>query len=175
MGRDSFVKTSARALTVLPLAGRLSMRHSLRYDQGFPFGEAALLPKEERFFAGGDTTLRGFELDRARQESTGAELVTGIPFVQFRPIGGSLRILHNLDLLFQVNGPWYASVFADTGVVADSLDGLRARDFRHGAGIAPFLFRLPIGDLSIAWAWPLDPQPGDPPIGRLHFNVGLMF
>ena len=175
VGRDSFVKTSARALTVLPLAGRLSMRHSLRYDQGFPFGEAALLPKEERFFAGGDTTLRGFELDRARQESTGAELVTGIPFVQFRPIGGSLRILHNLDLLFQVNGPWYASVFADTGVVADSLDGLRARDFRHGAGIAPFLFRLPIGDLSIAWAWPLDPQPGDPPIGRLHFNVGLMF
>ena len=66
-------------------------------------------------------------------------------------------------------------VHYDNGVVADSFVGLRASDFRHGAGIAPLVFKLPIGDISIAWGWPLDPRPGDSRIGRLHLNVGLMF
>ena len=96
-------------------------------------------------------------------------------FVKDRPLGGSLRILLNLDLQYQIAGPWFASVFVDSGVLTDSLDGLPASAFRHGAGIAPIVIRLPIGDLSVAWAWPLDPGPGDATGGRVHFNVGLMF
>ena len=34
---------------------------------------------------------------------------------------------------------------------------------------------LPIGDVSLAWAWPLDPGPGDTKIGVFHVNVGLLF
>jgi hypothetical protein len=41
--------------------------------------------------------------------------------------------------------------------------------------VSPLLLRLPIGDLSFAWAWPLDPRPGDTKIGVLHVNVGLLF
>jgi outer membrane translocation and assembly module TamA len=133
------------------------------------------LPKVERFFAGGDTTIRGFELDRARTEVIRSSLSPGVNAVQYRPVGGSLRILHNIDLQFPILRPWYGAVFLDTGVVADSFDGLGAARFRHGVGISPLLVKLPIGDISLSWAWPLDPQPGDTPIGRLHFNVGLMF
>jgi outer membrane protein insertion porin family len=175
VGEDSFIKTSARALHVVPLTRRLGIRHSLRYDQGFPLAGASLLPKVERFFAGGDTTLRGFDLDRARMEEVRVEVASGAGSAQFRPVGGNLRILHNIDLQWQIAGPWYGGVFFDQGVVVDSLDGLTARDFRHGVGVAPFMFRLPVGDISISWAWPLDPQGGDSRIGRLHFNVGLMF
>ena len=60
-------------------------------------------------------------------------------------------------------------------IVADSLQGLTPSLFRHGVGISPLLLRLPIGDLSFAWGWPLDPGPGDTRIGVLHVNVGLMF
>ena len=102
-------------------------------------------------------------------------LSTGVNSVQYRPVGGSLRILHNIDLQFPILRPWYGAVFLDTGVVADSFDGLGASRFRHGVGFSPLLVKLPIGDISLSWAWPLDPQPGDTPIGRLHFNVGLMF
>ena len=63
----------------------------------------------------------------------------------------------------------------DNGVVADSLQSLSASQFRHGVGVSPLLLRLPIGDLSFAWAWPLDPRPGDTRIGVLHVNVGLLF
>ena len=76
--------------------------------------------------------------------------------------------------MFPISPPWYGSVFIDNGVVADSLDGLSARAFRHGAGISPLLIRLPIGDVSLAWAWPLDPGPGDTKIGVFHVNVGLL-
>jgi outer membrane protein insertion porin family len=173
-GEDYFVKLAVRSLSVVPLLPWLSLRHSVRYDQGLPFG-APVLPKVERFFAGGDTTIRGFELDRARSEVIRSPLSPGVNSVQYRPVGGSLRILHNIDLQFPIMRPWYGAVFLDSGVVADSFDGLGAARFRHGVGISPLLVKLPIGDISLSWGWPLDPQPGDTPIGRLHFNVGLMF
>ncbi|HEY0711967.1 MAG TPA: POTRA domain-containing protein, partial [Polyangia bacterium] len=174
-GDDTFIKARVGSLNVVPLSRRMHLRHTFRYDQGFPLGGAPLLPKVERFFAGGDTTLRGFALDSARTDVIRAEVAPGVAFVKDRPLGGSLRILENIDLQFQIAGPWFASVFVDTGVVADAFDGLSATTFRHGAGVAPVVIRLPIGDLSIAWAWPLDPAPGDAAGGRRHFNVGLMF
>jgi outer membrane protein insertion porin family len=173
-GQDRFLKLVGRSLTVVPLLPWLSLRHSVRYDQGLPFG-SPVLPKVERFFAGGDTTIRGFELDRARTEAIRSQIASDVYSVQYRPVGGSLRILHNIDLQFPILRPWYGAVFLDSGVVADSLAGLHASSFRHGVGISPLLVKLPIGDLSLSWAWPLDPQPGDTRIGRLHFNVGLMF
>ena len=108
-------------------------------------------------------------------ETLTGDLGTLTAIVQHRPLGGSMRVLHNLDLQFRIAGAWHASVFVDSGVVADAFDGLRPVDFRHGAGIAPLVFKLPIGDISIAYAWPLDPEPGDPKYGRLHLNVGLLF
>jgi outer membrane protein insertion porin family len=173
-GEDTFVKVSGRSLVVVPLLPWLSLRHSVRYDQGLPFS-APVLPKVERYFAGGDTTIRGFELDRARSELIRSPLSVGIDAVQYRPVGGSLRLLHNVDLQFPIIRPWYGAIFLDSGVVADSFLGLEPARFRHGVGISPLLIRLPIGDLSLSWAWPLDPQAGDARFGRLHFNVGLMF
>jgi outer membrane protein assembly factor BamA len=41
-------------------------------------------------------------------------------------------------------------------------------------GIAPVVLRLPIGDLSLAFAIPLNPKRGDS-AWRFHLNVGLMF
>jgi outer membrane protein insertion porin family len=179
-GDDSFLKIGVHALSVVPLGRIFFLRFGLRFDDGLPLGGASLLPKVERYFAGGDTTIRGFNLDRARTEIVeytinpvlGGQSLNG---VEYRPIGGNLRILQNIDLQFPISPPWYGSVFMDNGVVADSLQGLSASQFRHGVGISPLLIRLPIGDLSFAWAWPLDPRRGDTKIGVFHVNVGLLF
>jgi len=101
----------------------LSLRHSLRYDQGFPLGGASLLPRVERFFAGGDTTVRGYDLDRLLTETI---YVPSAFAVQYQPVGGNLRIIQNIDLQFPILRPWYGSVFLDSGVVAFSFDGLSA-------------------------------------------------
>lgn len=184
IGDDSFLKVGVHALSVIPLGRRIYLRHGFRYDQGLPLGGASLLPKVERYFAGGDTTIRGYQLDRARTEVVEMPLapvdprnpsVGGLWAVEYRPLGGNLRILQNIDLQFPIVAPWYGAVFMDNGVVADSLNGLGVGQFRHGVGVSPLLVRLPIGDVSVAWGWPLDPGPGDTRIGVLHVNVGLMF
>jgi outer membrane protein insertion porin family len=181
-GDDSFLKLGVHVLSVVPLGRIFYLRVGFRFDEGLPLGGASLLPKVERYFAGGDTTIRGYNLDRARTEvveytlipaaTPGGQALVG---VEYRPIGGNLRILQNIDLQFPISPPWYGSVFMDNGVVADSLQGLTPSLFRHGVGISPFLLRLPIGDLSFAWGWPLDPRPGDTRIGVFHVNVGLLF
>ena len=184
VGDDTFIKMAIRSTSVVPLAPWLSLRHGLRFEHGFPLGGPQVLPKVERYFAGGDTTIRGFRLDRARVEVVQFPLVpidpnapggSGLYGVEYRPIGGSLRIIQNIDLQFPISVPWYGAIFMDNGVVADSLDGLHPRQFRHGVGIAPLLLKLPIGDLAFAWAWPLDPGPGDTKIGVFHVNIGLLF
>jgi outer membrane protein insertion porin family len=181
-GDDSFLKLGVHVLSVVPLGRIFFLRIGFRFDQGLPLGGASLLPKVERYFAGGDTTIRGYNLDRARTEiveytivppaTNGGQALVG---VEYQPIGGNLRILQNIDLQFPISPPWYGSVFMDNGVVADSLQGLTPSLFRHGVGISPLLLRLPIGDLSFAWGWPLDPRPGDTRIGVFHVNVGLLF
>jgi outer membrane protein insertion porin family len=184
IGDDTFLKVGVHSLSVIPLGRHLFLRHGFRFDEGFPLGGASLLPKVERYFAGGDTTIRGYQLDRARVEVVQFPLIPvdprnpaagGLYAVEYRPIGGNLRILQNIDLLFPIVPPWYGSVFMDNGVVADSLYGLSLSQFRHGIGVAPVVIRLPIGDVSLGWGWPLDPGPGDTRIGVLHVNVGLMF
>jgi outer membrane protein insertion porin family len=179
VGDDTFLKLSVRSLSVIPIGRFLFLRVGFRFEQGIPLGGESLLPKVERYFAGGDTTIRGYQLDRARVELLqylDPSLGSGNVYrIDFRPLGGNLRILQNIDLLFPISPPWYGSVFIDNGVVADSLDGLSARAFRHGVGVSPLLVRLPIGDVSLAWGWPLDPGPGDTKIGVFHVNVGLLF
>ena len=174
-GENTFIKFQLQSLNVVPVSRRWSLRHSLRYAQGLPLDGSTLLPKTERFSAGGDTTLRGYQFERARTEVRDYPLANGLSLVQFLPLGGNLRILSNLDLQVQVSGPMYAGVFLDSGIVEDSLQAVQPRRFRHGAGVAPLIVKLPVGDLSISWAWPLDPGPGDSRLGRLHFNVGLLF
>jgi outer membrane protein insertion porin family len=174
LGSDSFVKLSGHSLSVVPLLSWLSLRHSLRYDQGFPLAGASLLPRVERFFAGGDTTVRGYDLDRLLTETVYVPIAPEVFGARFQPVGGNLRIVQNIDLQFPILRPWYGSVFLDSGAVAFSFDGLSATNFRHGLGFAPFVFKLPIGDLSLAFAIPLNRKPGDSS-WRFHLNVGLMF
>ena len=85
IGDDTFLKVGVHSLSVIPLGKHIFLRHGFRYDQGFPFGGAALLPKVERYFAGGDTTIRGYQLDHARVEVEQFPLVPN-PQARLRPL-----------------------------------------------------------------------------------------
>ncbi|HEY5283668.1 MAG TPA: BamA/TamA family outer membrane protein, partial [Polyangia bacterium] len=178
VAHDTFVKVFGHGLSIVPLLPWLSLHYTIRYDQGLPLGGSALLPKVERYFAGGDTTIRGYQLDYALTETVRSPAFgnTGYEntYVQYRPLGGNLRIIQNIDLQFPIAPPLYGAFFLDSGMVGYSLDDVSASDFRHGVGVSPLVLKLPVGDVSLSFAIPLNRSPADS-TWRMHFNVGLMF
>lgn len=182
-GDDRFIKLGFRGQHVLSLGPRVLVTNGARYDQGVPL-DGALLPEVERFFAGGDNTVRGFEEDRLLGELVVDDLppLAGVSQFSIRPAGGNVRFIHNLDVQFTVwdkgpilEFPWASAVFVDTGIVTNSLDDVGITDLRHSLGIAFWRMLTPFGGFSFEWAVPLDQALGDNPRGRFHFNLGFVF
>jgi outer membrane protein insertion porin family len=180
-GTDRFLKLGVAGQVFVPLTKRFQFSSSASYDHGIPLAGDVLLPEVERFFAGGDTTVRGFEQDRLATEIVEDPFEPGGGISHFRvlPVGGNIRFLHRFDLQGKVwaigSLPVASALFLDTGLVTNSLHGFRVRDLRHALGVALARWVTPVGNLSLEWAVPLDPELGDNPLGRLHINFGASF
>jgi outer membrane protein insertion porin family len=102
------------------------------------------LPASERFFAGGDTTVRGFALDRL------GSIDTLDP--QGFPKGGNAMAIFNLE----TRAPYWKDLqfvwFLDTGNVFSRVTDIRLDELRVTSGIG-FRYRSPIGPLRVDWGW----------------------
>jgi outer membrane protein insertion porin family len=111
--------------TVLALGGRLGVAHGL--ERQLENESVSDLPASERFFAGGDTTVRGFSLDRLGTIDT----ITSAGF----PTGGSAVVILNAELRFAM--PWSIQgvTFVDAGNVYTKTSDLDITDLRPAYGI----------------------------------------
>jgi outer membrane translocation and assembly module TamA len=142
-------------------------------DQGNPvLIEVRDLPASERFFAGGDTTIRGFSLD-----SVGApDTITP----KGLPIGGDAEIVLNAELRMPVHGHLGAVVFVDGGNVFARVADLNLGQLRGSVGFG-IRYRSPIGPIRMDIGFKLDRRPlaGTPgrlePRYALHFSIGQAF
>lgn len=181
LGTDTFAKYSIGLATFFSIGRRVLITNGIRYDYGIPLGGATLLPEVERFTAGGDTTVRGYEQDHLATEVIREPLQPGGDVMAYRviPAGGNIRIVHNLDLQVRVANlkglPLASAIFLDTGYIANSFAGFTIEKPRHSIGVALLRLLTPFGSLSMEYAIPLDPQIGDDPTGRMHFNFGFVF
>jgi outer membrane protein assembly complex protein YaeT len=158
---------SARRM-VLALGARLGAAHGLPREAG---GEVVQdLPASERFFAGGDTSVRGFTLDRLGNERT----ITPTGF----PTGGNGVVVLNSELRVGVVGDLQAVGFVDAGNVFPRASDLDLTDLRAAAGFG-VLYRSPIGPVRVDLGFNLDPRelvPGIPERRRvLHVLLGQAF
>jgi outer membrane protein insertion porin family len=107
------------------------------------------MPVSERFFAGGDTTVRGFVLDRLGT----ADTLNSLGF----PTGGSGLVVVNGE----VRGPYWKGLsgvaFLDAGNVFRRASDLSLAELRPAAGIG-LRYRSPIGPLRFDVGFNLDPQ-----------------
>ena len=182
-GSDDFLKFNVSGQYLQPLPLDMTIALTLRYDHGVPLGDRATLPKVERLYAGGDTTIRGLEEDMALTERFEMSLMPsgGATLFQVRPQGGNIRMLANLEFRFPIwkesvifGWPLMGALFYDTGVVTNSFETLEATDLRHALGAALRLV-TPVGFTSVGYAFCLNPEPWDPKDGRVHFNFGYIF
>jgi len=156
-----------------PLSTRTVLGASARVGSEWPLASTTEVPLSERFFAGGDTTLRGFGIDQAGPVEMGS----------LKPIGGEFSVILNGEVRFPIIGALKGVVFYDTGNVFLTSGAFRLSGteevhlggtaalqdgFRHtlGAGIR---FDTPLGPLRVEYGRKLDPR-----IGRFCFDSGCV-
>jgi len=183
-GRTFHQLPSARR-TVVAMAARLGVAHGFPRavarvdaegepvldDAGVPVvAKVQDLPASERFFAGGDTTVRGFALDRLGDEST----ISTNGF----PTGGNGLIVLNGELRVAVSSRIQGVGFLDAGNVVARASDLSLFDLRPAAGFG-IRIRSPVGPIRLDLGFKLDRRELSP--GRLerlsvwHISIGQAF
>ncbi|MGE3489530.1 MAG: POTRA domain-containing protein [Vicinamibacterales bacterium] len=128
------------------------------------------LPASERFFAGGDTTVRGFALDRLGT----AETLDPRGF----PQGGNGLAVFNLE----ARAPYWKNLqfvwFADAGNVFKTASDIALDELRVSSGIG-FRYRSPIGPLRVDWGFKVSTRlllsGGRERSNVLHISLGQAF
>jgi translocation and assembly module TamA len=120
------------------------------------------LPPDQRFYAGGTSTIRGY----------GYQLV-GPVFPQTDiPVGGTAITAGGLEFRQRFYSSWGAVAFVDAGQVSASLKPLHS-DVRVGAG-AGMRYYTPIGPIRFDIAVPVSRRPGEDSF-EVYIGLGQAF
>jgi translocation and assembly module TamA len=124
------------------------------------------LPPDQRFYAGGSGTVRGF-----RYQSVGPQFTTnGQP--NGIPEGGTTLRVANLELRQRIGTNFGVVVFADGGGISQS-ERLNSGDFRVGLGTG-VRFYSPIGPVRFDIALPASRQSKDDAF-EVYIGLGQAF
>ena len=129
---------------------------------GLARGFGGRVPETERFYAGGSTTLRGFEQNAVGP--IGADRT---------PTGGEALLVLNNEIRFPLIGIVDGVGFLDVGNVFDRVSDFEFSDIRETAGIGVRLrtpWFLVRGDYGVV----LDQRPGERR-SRFYFSIGQAF
>lgn len=168
LGGDSFVKTFVQAGAYRRAGARTVLAVAARAGLGRAFGESGLrLPLPDRFFAGGDYSLRGYALD------TAGPLVTSTSGDRRLPTGGNALLLGSLELRFNVARRFSFALFTDAGNVYPFVREIDLSDVLYAAG-AGIRYRSPVGPLRLDWGYKLNRRPQEKPYA-FHVTIGHAF
>ncbi|HEX2223146.1 MAG TPA: POTRA domain-containing protein, partial [Thermoanaerobaculia bacterium] len=132
---------------------------------------------DERFFAGGSATHRGYRLDQLGircQTLFAPQCRNPAASGDFQPVGGNGLLLLNLEYQFPLFGSFGGLVFYDTGNVWADWRDIDPAGFKQGAGLGG-RWLSPVGPLSAGVGWPLDLEPGEEQNAVFFFNFGTSF
>jgi len=113
------------------------------------------VPASERFFAGGDNSIRGWGLD---------VLGPNDPFTD-ETVGGRYLAVGSLELDRTIKGNWGVAVFTDFG---NAFDPDYDAEWEQSVGLG-LRYATPIGPVRVDFAYALTK---DTPGVRLHFGLG---
>jgi outer membrane protein assembly factor BamA len=162
LGSDAdYERLYGQAFLFVPLLGK-----SLVWAQGLRLGTVPgtdpQLLLENRFQAGGPTTVRGFE-----QNALGPQTQAG------DSIGGQAVAVFNEELRFPIWKRLHGGVFWDAGNVWLLSGSFDLGDVRQSVG-AGLRILFPFGPVRLEYAWVVSPQPGEAK-SRFVFGLGHAF
>jgi len=149
-----FLQADVYGKLVRPLWG--GARVLLRGELGVTGKETfATLPASVRYFAGGDTSVRGYDY-----KTLGPTDEFGLV------VGGSNLLVGSVEVEQRVFGNWAIAAFTDAGNAFESFDDLEV-EVGVGAGLRWF---SPLGPIRVDLAVPLDADAPDD--FRFHITLG---
>jgi outer membrane protein insertion porin family len=135
----------------------------LTYDN-FDQNSKLCVPKGQRFFVGGEYSVRGFSYGTLGP----TEVVNGQTVVA----GGYKQVFFNTEYVFKVNDPLRLVFFGDGGWAYGYLDKVDPKKLRYSTGMELRIF-LPVFQFPIRFIYAINPapKPGDQ-FKTLNFTIG---
>lgn len=131
-------------------------RFITRTDLGATWANSVYdLPASRRYFAGGDSSIRGWGLDVLGPNNP----------INDETVGGRYLAVGSLELERRIKGDWSGAVFTDFG---NAFDPDFTRDIEVGAGVG-VRWRSPIGQIRMDVAYALTKENNG---ARLHLVIG---
>jgi outer membrane protein insertion porin family len=138
----------------------LGLSHGVITTQGAE--NDRLLPVNKRFFPGGDSSIRGYQLGEAAPRGADG-----------RFIGAKTYLLFNAELEQALTSTWSVVLFGDALGIAAQLEQYPFDEELYTAGLG-VRYQTLIGPVRLEYGRNLNPRVDDPR-GTLHFSVGFPF
>ena len=156
----NYLRLYGQLFVYLPLPGRMVWAQG--YRAGVAPGTNPLLLLENRFQAGGPTTVRGYD-----QNDLGPQTTDGIG------LGGQGVVILNQELRFPIWRFVSGGVFWDAGNVWDTAGDVSLGDLRQSVGVG-LRVMFPFGPVRVEYALERGAEPERAP-GRFVFGLGHAF
>lgn len=129
-----------------------------------PYG-GKRVPLDERFFVGGDFTVRGYKYGYAGPLDPKTN----------DPVGAKREAIFSIEANYPLyKNILYGAVFYDTGLGFDNWNELKTQNLRGGFGVG-IRFITPFAPIKLDWAFKTKKVPGDTSRSKLHFVLGVFF
>jgi len=156
---DSFLKSGAEGGLYHLFWKRYRLSSALRLTLGSIDGASVEnIPADERLYAGGGGSVRGYEYQAIGPTLDGV------------PLGGDKLVEFSLEMRLQPGRRLGYVAFVDGGMVYNDWGGAPDRSLNYGAGLGLRYF-TGIGPLRVDLAYPLNPT--DSQLERLQFYISL--
>ncbi len=175
IGSDKrFLKLFLQGGYYRPLGWGVNWATSARF--GFAWrGQDEPIPLQEKYFAGGDSTVRGFgqdELGYVQLDENGNDVGT-LEHGTLQPLGGEGLLIVNNELRKGIFGGLSGALFVDAGNVYPRPTQLLSVRPRFTAGIG-LRYDTPVGPVRLEYGHKLDREEGEPG-GELFLSLGQAF
>lgn len=158
-----FLRVRLRVVQWIPIGTENVLGFGLRMGAIAPIRGEDTIPLQERFFNGGQSTVRSFQQDELGPLDANDE-----------PVGGEAFSVLTAEWRHQLTGNLSAAFFTDVGnVEAEYEKTLRFQDIRYAVG-AGVRYLLPIGPVRLDLGVNPNPRDGEDDFA-VHFSVGLAF
>ncbi len=162
-----YYKVDLRGMKFQPLTQDLTLLLKGTLGYGDSYSDTTRLPFFEHYYAGGSSSVRGYEGNSLGPQEEDASQ------------GGALKVVANIELIVPMpfvdedNRSLRLSGFYDIGNVFTVSSDYDSAELRTSTGIA-LIWMSPIAPLTFSYAFPLNDKEGDE-LERFQFTLGSFF